>query len=544
MPSDRAQRKRRPPAEKPPRPRSKAFPYLEAVLAATLDPIVTIDSVGIIQSASDSVQRVFGWTPAELIGRNISILMPEPHHSAHDAYLVKYHQTGRTEHLNRSRRFEAVRKDGTLFPLEVSVSRVDIPGEAAPMFVGIIRDLSQRNGVGAAAERGRDDTVNLGESLATSGDSTRLYRLLAEQTAALQSAHLRLRVSDRLASIGALAAGLGHDMNNVLLPVRAHLEAAGTLTVMPAVRDHIDAVHKSVTYLQQLADGLHFLALDTEGDDAEYSATDLSVWWSQVGPLLTKAIPKHVRVTVSMPANLPEVGVSAHGLTQAVLNLFVNAGEAIPSPTSPRKGRSGVVSMRATRDGGGTHVRLEVTDNGKGMSAETQRRAFEMFYTSKTRGMGTGLGLPLVARVVSRAGGTVEVASKLGEGTTVTVLIPIAEVRRPSTQPPDDPRVVITLTNQRAAALIRHLFDVAGVRVAPGGDPAGADIWVLDPTKAALGGARIWRMQHPHGRLVLFGRADPGSARGWKSLSPITIEGRDDLDAIGAVLARAVVDNR
>lgn len=520
---------------------SQADPYLSAVLAAALDPIVTIDSVGIIQSVSDSVQRVFGWTPAELIGSNISILMPEPHRSAHDGYLEKYLQTGRTEHLNRSRRFEAVRKDGTYFPLEVSVSRVDIPGQAAPMFVGIIRDLSRRDDVGAGDQRTGGDEVGSAGAIATSGDSDRLYELLAEQTAALQSAHLRLRISDRLASIGALAAGLGHDMNNVLLPVRAHLEAAGAMTLMPAVRDHIDAVRKSVTYLQQLADGLHFLALDTEGEDAERCATDLGVWWTQVGPLLTKAVPKHVRVTVSIPADLPEVGVSAHGLTQAVLNLFVNAGEAIPLPSSPRKARGGMVSMRAAANGDGTHIRLDVTDNGKGMSAEVQRRAFEMFYTSKNRGMGTGLGLPLVARVVSRAGGTVEIASKPGEGTTVTVQLPIAGAGGPSIQQDDDPHAVITLTDQRAAALIRHLFDVAGVRVTPGGDPGGADIWVLEPTKAALGGARTWRRQHPQGRLVLFGKAEPGSARGWKSLSPITIEGRDDLDAIDAALARAVV---
>lgn len=543
MPTDRAERKRRPRATRP--LASGAVPY-KAILAAAHDPIIAIDSAGVIQSVSDSVQRVFGWTPMELVGRNVSVLMPEPHHSAHDGYLAKHLETGRTEHLNRARPFEAVRKDGTFFPVEVSASRVDVPGRAAPMFVGTIRDLSQRGGAGAGAGRPGARVVTSTDAPATSGESAQLHELVAEQAAALQSAHLRLRISDRLASIGSLAAGLGHDMNNVLLPVRAHLEAAGTMTLMPAVRAHIDAVRKSITYLQQLADGLHFLTLDSEGEGegegAERSATDLSLWWSQVGPLLTKAVPKHVRVTVSMPADLPEVGVSAHGLTQAALNLFVNAGEAIPPPTPHRKGRSGVVSMRAAPDEGGAQVRLEVTDNGTGMSAEAQRRAFEMFYTSKTRGMGTGLGLPLVARVVSRAGGTVGIASKLGEGTTVTLLLPVAGAGRPSTQPQRVPCAAITLTDQRAAALIRHLFDVADVRVTAGGDPGGADIWVLEPTKAALGRARTWRRQHPDGHLVLFGKADPGSAQGWKSLGSIAIQRRDDLTAIRAALARAVVD--
>ncbi|MGE3507865.1 MAG: nitrogen regulation protein NR(II) [Vicinamibacterales bacterium] len=535
MPSGRPQRKRRSAATKP--PMRNAVPY-KAVVDAALDPIITIDSTGVIQSVSDSVERVFGWTSPELMGRNVSILMPEPHHSAHDGYLAKYHETGRTEHLNRARRFDAVRKDGTLFPVEVSVSRVDVPGEAAPLFVGIIRDLSKhvegRPGGEAVGKVGFESH----DVLTKSDDSTRLHELLAEQTAALQSAHLRLRMTDRLASIGALAAGLGHDMNNVLLPVRAHLEAARTMTMIQGVRDHIDAVHKSVTYLQQLADGLHFLALDTDREDTEQSTTDLGAWWSQVGPLLTKAVPKHVKVTVSLPTGLPEVGVSAHGLTQAVLNLVVNAGEAIPAGFKRRQGHVRVWAEAIKR---GTHIRLGVTDNGHGMSAEVQRNALEMFYTTKTRGMGTGLGLPLVARVVSRAGGSVEIESKPGRGTTVAILLPAAGMKGLAARPSEAQHAVITLADGRAAALIRHLLEVAGVRVAPGSDPTDADIWVLEPTKAGLSGARVWRAHHPHGGLVLFGRAESDPAREWNSLYPVTIEDSSDLDAIGAALSRAIV---
>lgn len=508
------------------------MPY-KAVLAAALDPIITIDSAGIIQSASDSVERVFGWSPADLMGRNVSILMPEPHRSAHDGHLAAHHETGRTEHLNRVRQFDGVRKDGSLFPLEVSVSRVDVPGEAAPLFVGIIRDLSRHG----------DGESRAGSSRAAEpADNTRLHELLAEQTSALQSAHLRLRMADRMASIGALAAGLGHDMNNVLLPVRAHLEAARTMAMIPGIRDHLDAVHKSVTYLQQLADGLHFLALDTDGEDSEQSATDLGTWWSQAGALLMKAVPRHVKVSVSLPRGLPRVGVSAHGLTQAVLNLVVNAGEAIPAEPAAtgRSSRRGRVRVWAEPTRAGTHVRLGVTDNGQGMSAETQRNAFEMFYTTKMRGMGTGLGLPLVARVVRRAGGSIQIESKPGKGTTVAILIPVAGSRVPGA-PGGRRNAVITLADGRAAALIRHLLEAAGVRIAVDSDPTDADIWILEPTKAGLAGARVWRARHAHGALVLFGTVAGESARGWAALHAVTIEDPDDLDAIGAALHRAIV---
>jgi PAS domain S-box-containing protein len=512
--------------------RSNLLPY-KAVLAAALDPIITIDSAGIIQSVSDSVQRVFGWTAAELAGRNVSVLMPEPHRSEHDRYLAEYHKTGRTEHLNRARRFEAMRKDGTFFPIEVCVSRVDVAGQVAPLFVGIIRDLSKH-----ARVSGESGVEPGDEQLASAEDSSQLHELLAEQTSALQTAHLRLRMSDRMASIGALAAGLGHDMNNVLLPVRAHLNAARALTMLPEVRKHVTAVQKSVTYLQQLADALHFLALDTDGEDAERAATNVRAWWSQVGPLLTKAVPKHVKITVSIPKGLPEVAISAHGLTQAVLNLVVNAGQAMPAGREQHEGR---VRIWAKAIDNGRRVRLGVTDNGVGMSAEVQRNAFEMFYTTKTRGLGTGLGLPLVARVVSRAGGSVQIESESGKGTTVEILLPVAglEVQRSGA-----PVAIITLSDGRAAALIKHFLEAAGVRAALGTDPTDANIWIMEPLKDHAGGAKAWRKRHPRGGLILFGKPAPGStagsARTWKSLHPVTIEDTGDLDAIRAAISRAI----
>src|SRR5262245_16853566 len=100
--------------------------------------------MGVIQSASDSLSRVFGWKPADVLGWNITILMPEPHRSAHDGYLATYRRTQQTNIMGRTREFLAVRKDGTQFPIELSVSRVDIPGAADPLYMGIIHDITDR----------------------------------------------------------------------------------------------------------------------------------------------------------------------------------------------------------------------------------------------------------------------------------------------------------------------------------------------------------------------------------------------------------------
>jgi PAS domain S-box-containing protein len=122
----------------------EAVARLEAILASTQDPVITTDARGVIVAASNSVQRVFGWKPAELLGHNITVLMPEPHASRHDEYMAAYAKSGDSEILGRAREFEAVRKDGTRLPIELSVSRVDIPDEETPLFTGIIRDITER----------------------------------------------------------------------------------------------------------------------------------------------------------------------------------------------------------------------------------------------------------------------------------------------------------------------------------------------------------------------------------------------------------------
>ncbi|MFM7298209.1 MAG: PAS domain S-box protein, partial [Planctomycetota bacterium] len=114
-----------------------------ALLSAVLDPTLAIDLQGTIVTASASVEKVFGYSPAELTGRNIKLLMPEPHHSQHDGYLAKYARTGETNILNRTREFEVVHKLGHTIVCELSVARADIPG-GEPLFIGSFRDVTQR----------------------------------------------------------------------------------------------------------------------------------------------------------------------------------------------------------------------------------------------------------------------------------------------------------------------------------------------------------------------------------------------------------------
>lgn len=115
---------------------------LRSLLAGMLDGFVTIDFRGTIQDASNSCERLFGYHPSELVGRNISILMPEPHRSSHDEYLAKYRRTGESWILGTTREFEVIRRDGSTLICALSVSRVDVPGHLEPFFTGSFRDVT------------------------------------------------------------------------------------------------------------------------------------------------------------------------------------------------------------------------------------------------------------------------------------------------------------------------------------------------------------------------------------------------------------------
>ncbi len=492
--------------------------------AEWLNPIITMDDGGVIRSASDSVEKLFGWTPMELFGRNVKMLIPEPRRSALDRYLDRYRNADTSKSLTRTRRFDAVRKDGSLFQIELSMSRAELPIHSAPFFIGIVRDVSNEIDIGPDSERER----------------ARMHQLIMEQTRALATAHLRLQLADRMAALGTLAAGLGHDLNNVLLPVRARLDAMEHAHSITAARTHMKAMRLQVAYLQSLSDGLHALTLDPDGPSSAeggIGSTQLTEWWRQVGPLLRKAAPRRVSVTASFPAGLPPVGIAPQWLTQAMLNLIVNAGEAIAD------GRKGLIHVWADARGDAKVVRISVRDNGGGMSREVQRRALDLFFTTKARSMGTGLGLPLARKVALRAGGELSFTSQVGEGTTVVLELPSAAPLAELSAGRGAKRraAAISVENGRTAALIGQVLLGAGlhIRSMVGGSPGQASIWVTDPTLTALKVAELWHARRATRVIALVGEATARTRHRWAALGAINLGAADDIRTIRYALSRA-----
>lgn len=130
--------------------------HLEAVLNTVIDGIITINSKGIIQSFNPSAVRIFGYSPEEVIGKNVKVLMPDPYHSEHDGYLQNYFNTGDKQIIGKGREVEAQRKDGSVFSMELGVNEMNIIGET--MFVGTIRDISDRK---AAEEALKENQAKL-----------------------------------------------------------------------------------------------------------------------------------------------------------------------------------------------------------------------------------------------------------------------------------------------------------------------------------------------------------------------------------------------
>src|SRR5690606_22564389 len=160
------------------------------------------------------------------------------------------------------------------------------------------------------------------------------------------------------------------------------------------LRKELREIRASLDYLRRLADGLHLLAMGPgDGDDA--TVTEIARWWEDVEPLMLRGARRRGALTASIPAGLPPVGVSSHRLTQAVFNLVVNAADAIAP--------EGHIWLTVGLSEAGL-IEICVRDDGPGMTEEVRRRALDPFFTTKKRGLGTGLGLSLVHAVARAAG--------------------------------------------------------------------------------------------------------------------------------------------
>ncbi len=360
-----------PPHRAPEDPSPHALPpstkeaQLRALLEGMLDPVLTIDAFGIVREASHSVEAVFGYARDELLGRNISILMPEPHRSAHDGYLARYRETGNTWILGTTREFEVLRKDGEEITCELSVSRVDVP-DGDPLFIGSFRDVTARRRAHEAQERERA----MLRSLATLGESASV--LAHEIKNPVTAIHLALR---------AVADQLGEDQRAVLEDLTQRLQK-------------LERTLRSV---------LEFARPLNNPREPVVASALLEEVAQTVRPRLEAAGVELVLDARSGAAALPGDGTL---LERALANLVLNAVQAIAT-----SGHGGRVVLRSAVDR--ESLVFTVEDDGPGIPEALEEELFRPFVSGREGG--TGLGLAIARKIVEAHGGRlVRAESALG----------------------------------------------------------------------------------------------------------------------------------
>lgn len=348
-----------------------------------------------------------------------------------------------------------------------------------------------------------------------------LEQRVQERTSELRQTHEQLRQTERLAATGVLAAGLGHDMNNLLFPIRCQLDALDANAAGEDTRKHTGEIRTSVRYLQQLSDGLRMLALDPHDGSLSGPSTDLRAWWQEVAAVMKSALPRQVELRSEIEADLPEVAMAAHALTQMVFNLVVNAGEAL--------GERGVIRISANADG--RAIRLAVADDGVGMREDVRARALEPFFTTKTRGLSTGLGLSLAHSLAKAARGELSITSAPGRGTTVVATLPASEAKR------DTPgartfRARVTLSDARVSALVVSLLHSASCAVVAAADGDDAELWISDDLAERRDAIRSWKLRRPDGMVLLIGQDE----RGWDELDPLRVPAPMQIESLRSAI--------
>jgi PAS domain S-box-containing protein len=360
--------------------------------------IFSTDELGVLTTWNEGCQQVLGYGPEEFVGLDSAELFT-PQDRADGVPVAEWRQSlqSGTAVIDRwmvakgGRRFFAM---GATAPLRDSADRVI-------GFSYVVRDVTPM-------KESQDRLTERGESL---------ERLVSERTGELEVTTGRLRVSERMAALGTLAAGLGHDMGNLLLPMDVRLGLLIEADLPRELHEHVVGIQKCARYLQRLSRGLRLLATDPAHVEFR-GVTALDKWWNDVRLILKDVLPGSIRFEHHMPESESWVGMGRTGLTQAVYNLVQNAADAIKEHGGSQ------VSIDVDSDPSDPWVRIRVGDDGPGMTEDVARHCMDPYFSTKARGQSTGMGLALVHALVTGAGGQVEVQSTPGQGTTISLILP------------------------------------------------------------------------------------------------------------------------
>ena len=581
------------------------------ILDAALDAVVVTDADGVIKDWSPQAEQVFGWTRGEVIDRRVSeTIIPPEHRSAHTEGLERFKRSGSGPFMNRRLELTALRKDGSRFPIEITITPL-LRGTQTE-FSAFIRDITERKQaqiaiaesearyraafeqagvgmvevdlegrylrvnaafadfIGLPAEElvGRnvvefthpddraDDAAAFGRMLGgqfhtqrqkryrrpdgsdaignvtavvvrDSSGSPRYIVTVVQDVTAQRRLEEELRQAHKMEAIGQLAGGIAHDFNNLLTAIIGYAdllhESDGSRAI---VQEDARAIKATAARGADLARNLLTLARTPPSRD---EAVDIHQAVNEVRDIASRTFDRRIGLRVHLDARRPMVTGDRSLLTNALLNLALNARDAMPEGGELTITTADQVLDHAdcARLAGviepGPFIVVRVEDTGMGMPPNVQQRVFEPFFTNKPVGKGTGIGLSMVYGTVRSHSGAIELESRVGVGTTFTLYLPLRtqESEEPDTTVPSilmgSGRILLVDDDDTVRDVASRMLEELGYEVecAVDGieaidrvraDPERYDLAILDGNMPRLHGrdtaARI-RDLAPNLRLVL-----------------------------------------
>ena len=350
--------------------------HLTSILDTIPDAMIVIDERGIVQSFSTAAQRLFGYEPAEVVGKNIKIMMPSPYRENHDGYLARYLKTGDRRIIGIGRVVVGERRDGSTFPMELAVGEMR-SGEQR-YFTGFIRDLTERQKTEARLQELQTELVHI----------------------------------SRLTAMGEMASALAHELNQPLSAITNYMKGSRRLLEHTTderagvVREAMDSAAEQAIRAGQIIRRLRDFVARGESERRVESMAKLVEEASALALVGIKDQGVHVRFQLSRSNDL--VLADKVQIQQVLLNLVRNAVEAMQD--SPR--RDLIISTTSVEDG---MLMTSVADTGAGINPEVADQLFRPFVTTKRQGMGVGLSISRT--IIEAHGGRIWIEANPGGGT-------------------------------------------------------------------------------------------------------------------------------
>lgn len=350
----------------------KAERSLHSLLETTQDAVISIDRRAQIVMFNAAAERVFGYNREEVTGKKVNMLMAEPYAHEHDGYIARYESTGEPRAIGRIRTVTARRKNGEIFPIELSVTQI-ASGEDVN-YAAFIRDISEK---------------------------VKLQQQAVE--------------NERLATIGTMAAKFGHELGNPLNGMSLTIQLLEqrlrrqSQTLDEQVGSTLTRLKSEISRLNSLLQDFRSLS---RKESYNFQSTSLS---GLVGEAIEIELPRYVEQGVEVEsgftADLPPITVDIDKMKQVILNLAKNAVDAMPH--GGKLSFTGAASNRT--------VTLDVSDTGAGIAPEVD--IFEPFFTTKS--FGTGIGMTIVRQILAAHGATISYRSAPGKGTRFSIQFPL-----------------------------------------------------------------------------------------------------------------------